>query len=228
MSDSASKKLVALKLQWDFQDKIANSTTHLINRQKSARNRIIRDFDASVPHGVFFDPKRDRTHRASLNQCDCYDFTRLRDLKPCMHIYRLAIQLGLLEAKYMDSRAKSSFAGGLTREETERLQGFPSEENQWGRWASDIHASGIQRNRQYRAYSIHHVERAAVKTDNGWLVHGYPVTLGSCSCADFSERRLPCKHIYAAALESGIDMPFTHSEFQAAQDQGLEIVFRFL
>jgi hypothetical protein len=217
----------AIKLQWDFQDETANSTINQINRQKSARNLIIRDFDASVPHAVFFDPKRDNTHRATLTQCECYDFTRLKVPRPCMHIYRLAIELGLLEAKYLDRRALSSVTAGLSREETNRLQQLPTDPKEWGNWASEIHASGIQRNRQYRGYSIHHVERAVVKAGDGWLIHQYPITLEYCGCADFSERRLPCKHIYAAALASGINVPFTFTEFQEARDKGLELVFDF-
>jgi hypothetical protein len=219
--------MAAIGLQWDFGDEAVNSTTPQINRQKSARNLVILEFEPSVGRVVFFDPRRDETHAATLNECDCHDFTRLKVPKPCMHIYRLAIELGLLEAKYMDRHALSSFTAGLTLEETQRLQRLPSDSNQWGSWASEIHASGNQRNRQYRAYSIHHVERSVLETVNGWLIHEYTVTLQHCECADHSERRLPCKHIYAAALASDISLPFTYPDFEAARNQGLELVFKF-
>jgi hypothetical protein len=119
-------------LQWDYGDEAVNSTTPQINRQKSARNLVILDFDTSVPRVVLFDPRRDNRHSATLSGCDCKDFTRLKAPKPCKHIYRLAIELGLLEAKYLDRHALSSFTAGLTLEETQRLQRLPSDANEWG------------------------------------------------------------------------------------------------
>jgi hypothetical protein len=214
--------MAAIALWWDFQDEAANSTTPQINRQKSARNLVIIEFDPSVPRAVFFDPRRDNTHGATLSQCDCYDFTGLKAPKPCMHIYRVAIELGLIEAKYLDRHALSSLTAALYGDEAQRLQRLPADPKKWGNWASEIHAFGIQRNRQYRGYSIHHVERSVVEIVNGWLIHEYTVTLEHCECADFSERRLPCKHIYAAALASNISLPFMHTAFDAARNQELE------
>src|SRR5215470_12595976 len=111
-------------LNWNFLDEAANSRIPQINRQKSARNLEILQFDPSEPCAVFFDPKRGNTHVATLTQCDCNDFTRLKVPKPCMHIYRLAIELGLIEAKYLDRDARHSVAVALSREETIRLQRF--------------------------------------------------------------------------------------------------------
>jgi hypothetical protein len=102
-----------------------------------------------------------------------------------MHIYRLAIELGLLEAKYLDRHALSSFVTTLSGNETQRLKRLPADPQEWGYWSSEIHASGIQRNRQYRGYSIHHVERSILKTADGWLIHDYDLTLQNCLCADF-------------------------------------------
>ena len=58
-------------------------------------------------------------------------------------------------------------------------------------------------------------------------VHGYKVTLGGCGCLDFLDRKLPCKHIYAAALTSQIVLPFSDADYEAAKKQDLEIVFEF-
>ena len=189
-----------------------HSTTPQINRQKSARNLVILEFNPSEPRAVFFDPRRDNTHVATLSQCDCNDFTRLRVPKPCMHIYRLAIELGLIEAKYLDRKAR----------EIQRLQQLPRDPRQWGCWAAEVHAAGIQLIRQHKALFIYEVERSVCKTANGWLIHDYSVTLNLCECPDFSDRRLPCKHIYAAALASNISLPFTYTEFDAARNQKLE------
>ena len=215
-------------INWNFQDEAANSTTPQINRQKSARNLEILQFDPSEPRAVFFDSKRNEKHASTLTQCDCNDFTRLKVPKPCMHIYRLAIELGLIEAKYLDRRARHALVPTLSREETQRLQQLAADPNQWGCWALEIHTSGTQLNRQYRAYSIYYDEHGSVcKTADGWLIHGYIANLHHCACPDFFDRNLPCKHIYAAALDSKISLPFTYADYEAARNQGLGIVFEF-
>ncbi len=215
-------------IDWNFQDEAANSTTPQINRQKSARNLEILQFDPSEPRAVFFDSKRNEKHTATLTQCDCNDFTRLKLPRPCMHIYRLAIELGVIEAKYLDRRARQALVPTLSREETQRLQRLAADPNQWGCWAPEIHASGTQLNRQYRAYSIYYDERGSVrKTTDEWLIHGYSATLDYCACKDFFDRNLPCKHIYAAALDSKISLPLTYAGYDAARKQALEIVFEF-
>ena len=94
-------------IEWDFSDEAANSTTQQINRQKSARNLGVREFDHSVPSAVFHDAGRKQTHRATLLTCDCRDFnfagsSPRKSFRPCMHIYRLAIELGLIEAKHLN------------------------------------------------------------------------------------------------------------------------------
>ena len=129
---------------------------------------------------------------------------------------------------YLDHRARFALVGTLSREETQRLQELAPDSTQWGSWALEIHASGVQRNRQYRAYSIIHDEHEAMhKIESAWSIHGYSVTLAACECMDFFDRRLPCKHIYAAALASEIILPLTQAEYEAARNQGIEIIFEF-
>ncbi len=112
----------------------------------------------------------------------------IKTFKPCMHIYRLAIELGLIEARYLDHRARFALAGTLSRGETLRLQRLAPDPNQWRGWAPEIHASGIQRNRQYRAYLIYHDEHDAVHEAAGrWRIHDYSVSLDHCECPDFFE-----------------------------------------
>ena len=145
-----------------------------------------------------------------------------------MHIYRLAIELGLIEGKYLDHDARFALVGVRSRQQTERLQRLPLDSIQWGDWSSEVHASGIQRNRQYRAYSIIYSEQNSIRqSQTGWNLHGYDVRLDHCDCMDFSDRRLPCKHVYAAALAAGIGLPLSHSEYESAREKGLEIVFEF-
>ncbi|MEY2410626.1 MAG: hypothetical protein QOF48_3296 [Verrucomicrobiota bacterium] len=219
--------------QWSFQDDKANSTTPQINRQKSSRNLEVIQFDRSEPRGVFADPRNNIKHTATLTRCDCADFNFAGEhprkvFKPCMHIYRLAIELGLLEAKYFDYRARFRMAGILSREETARLQKLPPDVAQWGNWNAEVHASGIQRNRQYRAYAIVNEEDNAISiVDKVWRIHGYKVRLDLCECMDFCDRRLPCKHIYAVALASELALRFGRNDYDAARKQGIEIVFEF-
>jgi hypothetical protein len=208
---------------WNFDDEIANSTTPQINRQKSARNLAILEFDPSVPRALFFDVKRDARHTATLTQCDCKDFNYIGNtprlaFKPCMHIYRLAIELGLIEAKYVDQNTQYRLFGAMAREETERLQQLASGGTQWGGWPSEIHESGMQKTRQFRGYAISQRELDSLRVvEAGWIIHNYNVTLASCDCADYRERKLPCKHIYAGALVSKIALPFTLAEYEAGQ-----------
>ena len=225
---------------WNFKDVAANSSLQQINRQKSARNLELLEFDPSEPCAVFRDVKRAERHTASLTECDCSDFNMSgssprRVFKPCMHIYRLATELGLIEPKYLDHDARavvaSARATALARQESQRLQRLPLDPNQWGGWSSEIHSSGIQKNRQYRAYGINHLEPSAVRAvcaaGDGWIIHGYDVYLSLCSCMDFRDRKLPCKHIYAAALLAGVALPVTFAEFESAQKSGLDMIFDF-
>jgi len=142
-----------------------------------------------------------------------------------MHIYRLAMELGLIEAKHEDRKTRDAGIGKRTRAETERLQSFPPDHCAWGRWSADIHDSGIQKNRQFSAYAMKFEEPGPLMRDGDWWrIHGYSVTLQVCECPDFLERRLPCKHIYAAALDSDISPPLTYGEYAAARAQNLERV----
>jgi hypothetical protein len=133
---------------WDFKDPGANGSISQVNRQKSARNLIVVEIDRASQTGTFLDRSKKATNTASLHQCDCRDFSfagnsQRKSLRPCMHIYRLAI--------------------------------------------SPDH----------------------------------------CECMDFTDRRLPCKHIYAAAIRSGFSVSLSASEYRAARRDGLEIIFAF-
>lgn len=91
---------------------------------------------------------------------------------------------------------------------------------QWSKWKREIHESPVQKKRQFRAYGI---RSEAVWEGKEWRVRGYTVTLTSCECADFEERHLPCKHIYAVALRSNISVPaVTGEQWKTARDQNLK------
>ena len=216
---------------WDFSDEAASSTQQ-INRQKSARNLDILRFDPSEPRAVFCDPKRDNRQTATLAKCDCNDFNLAglsprKTFKPCIHIYRLAIKLALIEPKYLDHRAR--FALAALSPETQRLQRQPFDPTQWSRWATEVHSSGVQQNRQYRAYSIIYDEREVVReVESRWTIHKYSVTLDACECMDFRERMLPCKHIYAVTLASKIALSLTQPSMKLPKSEESRSYLSFL
>lgn len=194
---------------------------------------MVVSIDPRSQSGTFLDPKTGEQSAAFLSKCNCHDFgfagsSPRKMFKPCMHIYRLAIELGLLDPKYEDARAKEAKVVQQKRSETARLQGLAADPSQWGGWSSTIHQSGIQKNRQYRAYLILDEEGDSIrKLQESWIIHDYAVTLSGCECGDFLDRHLPCKHIYAAALTNGASLPLSRSDFVSAKSQGLENVFRF-
>lgn len=112
---------------WDFKDPELNSTTPQINRQKSARNLTVISIDMHNAIGVFFDAKKGTKNTATLNSCDCIDFnfsgrSPRKTFKPCMHIYCLAIELGLLEMKYEDGRSKVAKIAEQKQSDTDWLK----------------------------------------------------------------------------------------------------------
>lgn len=213
---------------WDFQDKEANGVLQQVNRQKSARNLIVTAIDKEVGDGEFFDPKKGATANATLYDCDCSDFNLAglnprKTFKPCMHIYRLAMEIGLIGENYECRQRYHARITEAMRVEVENLKVLPVDVSQWGGWNEAVHQSGIQKNRQYRAY--------AISESNKWIegdrIHGYRVALDFCACMDFADRNLPCKHIYTLAIELDIPLPFTPDQYLLAKSQGVENVFMF-
>lgn len=81
--------------------------------------------------------------------------------------------------------------------------------NEWLDWDYSIHCDNAQIDRQGRAmtypftFSINEKAKNARFSSTSILPY-YDTTLSSCTCADFEERKLPCKHIYRLAKELGI------------------------
>jgi SWIM zinc finger len=226
-----------MSMSWDFSSTAENSTTSQINRQKSARNLTVQSLDKANPRATFYDSKLKLLITTELTACSCRDFNYVgksprSQFKPCMHIYRLAMEIGLIEATYEDYRLKAKVkAHGIAgRKDLEDavLRSLPANPDSWGNWDSHIHESGLQKNRQYRAYDIQDDSAICEKDSmNGWAINSYPCSLSRCECADFRDRRLPCKHVYVVALLGKIALPLTRPEFLAAKAKGLKVIFRF-
>jgi hypothetical protein len=222
---------------WDFANDALNGTTSLINRQKSAANLVVTALDRNACTGSFFDPERKVNSQATLQSCDCHDFsfvgrTPRKKFQPCMHIYRLAIELGRLDPHYRDYAARDALQRGdigqLKQSEDERLRGLGRDPQAWGRWPAIVHQAGLQRNRQYRAYFLVDDEQASIRqVGSGWQVRDYRTALDDCSCPDFEERQLPCKHVYTIAVLQGLAIALSRGEYEAARRLGQEIVFGF-
>ncbi len=114
----------------------------------------------------------------------------------------------------------------LKEAETRRIASLPRDPKQWGGWHREVHASGLQLNRQYRAYFICEDDRSAIGgTDGEWTIRGYHLSLDGCGCPDFTTRRVPCKHIYAAALLAGQALALPRGQYAYARRQSLTVVF---
>jgi hypothetical protein len=75
----------------------------------------------------------------------------------------------------------------------------------WGGWNSDMHSDPDQEKRQNRGANIDDDDVNVNFEDGTAEINGYMVYLNHCTCPDFQERKLPCKHIYRLAFE--LDLP---------------------
>lgn len=81
--------------------------------------------------------------------------------------------------------------------------------NAFASWDEDVHTSPDQIKRlssaSKSATTPSHVDKEQqTATFAGSGVTPYVTTLSSCTCIDFSRRKLPCKHIYRLAMELGL------------------------
>ena len=97
----------------------------------------------------------------------------------------------------------------------------------FGKWPEEMHYEPeqllrIERARQIQSSDVQ-VDRdgfsaiiTGSKKSNSEEKHTYYVTADSCSCADFSINRKPCKHMYRLAIECGIINSYSSEQFQEA------------
>ena len=93
--------------------------------------------------------------------------------------------------------------------DNDRLYGRCHIIKDWSDWDYSIYCDKSQTDRQGRAitypftFKINKHSQSARFSSTSELPY-YDTTLSSCTCMDFQERKLPCKHIYRLALELGI------------------------
>ncbi len=203
---------------WNFRDKTINSGIQQVNRQKSALNLEVVEIDKKSKVGVFLDKKSGEI-TAHLTECECKDFVgRMNVQYPCQHIYRLAMEMGLMEITHLDYRTKIAM---MSSEEGKayyisRLQKIGRDYTQWGGWDLKVHKSIQQKVRQYRAYNMIEEEKTTTPPQS---IANYNTSLESCSCPDFQERKLPCKHIYRKALVENIELHESHDDYIRTRDR---------
>ena len=82
----------------------------------------------------------------------------------------------------------------------------PLAESNFTQWRADTHATLDQIDRIRRSETVKilaYDAETGVATVKGSGKDPYRTTLDSCTCGDFTVRRLPCKHIYRLAAEHG-------------------------
>lgn len=123
-------------------------------------------------------------YETHLDSCTCNDF--LERQKPCKHIYKLAVELGLIEIIKRQG-------GGYDKKKLEEIKN-----------SDDIDSQPDQLKRQKSALKCKIIEldkenKKAIFKGSG--KDPYETTLDSCTCRDFVVRDLPCKHIYRLRME---------------------------
>jgi hypothetical protein len=122
-------------------------------------------------------------------KCKCADFVKRK--LPCKHMYRLAHHLGLIELN-------------LSLNATEINKAWASSyrcKGPWGDWHPSVHKLNHQQARQHRAFTENITVEKVDRQENAAVVNNYQTSLDNCTCPDFQERHLPCKHIYLLARE---------------------------
>lgn len=128
-------------------------------------------------------------YETTLTECTCYDF-QTRQL-PCKHIYRLAVELGVIEIIKRTSRIKK---GDLSKsiEEVNACEDIDNHPEQ-------VKRAEKAKGAKMKPLSIDYENKTALFAGSG--KEPYKTDIGSCTCRDFILRKLPCKHIYRLRME---------------------------
>lgn len=176
--------------EWPEWDVSIHSDDSQISRQGRAMTYPFTfDIDTNTKTARFSSTSDLPYYDTSLSQCNCYDFQG-RQL-PCKHMYRLAVELGVVEIIHRT-------LGGGSSSGMELLAEIRASED------IDSHPEQIKRRKSANGakmapVSIDYLEQTAIFAGSG--KKPYNTTVGSCTCKDFSIRRLPCKHIYRLRME---------------------------
>ena len=142
------------------------------------------EIDQHKKTGQFSSTRDIPDYDTTLSDCTCQDFQERK--LPCKHIYRLAVELDILEIISRPSYDKNRIA------ELKKAAEIDAEPEQKKRMESAKKAATTPA-------SIDFENKTAEFKGSGKTP--YTTSLESCTCRDFFVRKLPCKHIYRLALE---------------------------
>lgn len=172
--------------EWD--SSVHNDDSQISRQGRSMTYPFTFDVDPATETARFSSTSDLPYYDTSLSQCTCHDFQD-RHL-PCKHIYRLAVELGVIEIIRRPS--------GGSAASKKLLEEVKSSEN------IDSHPEQIKRMEKARGakmapLSIDYASKTAIFPGSGKTP--YETTVDTCTCRDYFVRRLPCKHIYRLRME---------------------------
>lgn len=137
------------------------------------------------------DAPDDYCYHTTLAACTC--FWQQVNCAPCKHMYRLAVELGVIE---------------IVRRKAHDPERYDKSRLALLRMSADMDSDPEQIKRRESAQKI---KASAIQLDRAAksaLFYGsgkkpYSTTLESCTCRDYALRHLPCKHIYRLKTELG-------------------------
>lgn len=124
------------------------------------------------------------SYNTSLSECTCNDFQE-RGL-PCKHMYRLAAELGYIEIVTRSSFDKDKLA---EVKESDDIDNHPEQ----------IKRQKSAMDKKCTPTSVDYENGVGIFSGSGKTP--YTATVDTCTCRDFSIRKLPCKHIYRLRYE---------------------------
>lgn len=167
---------------WEYS---LHSNKSQIDRQGWAMNypftfNVNKDAESAVFSSTSILPYYDTT----LRSCTCEDFEMRR--LPCKHIYRLAVELGIIAIIKRPNFDKEKV------EEIRNSADIDNEPEQIKRQKSGMSI-------KYKPAKIDYENETAVFNGSG--KKPYITTTTTCTCRDYIMRKLPCKHIYRLRYE---------------------------
>lgn len=190
--------------EWSDWDESIHEEEKQIERQGWAMNYPFTfEIDKENRSGRFSSTTLQPFYETHLDSCTCNDF--LERQKPCKHIYRLTVELGLIEIIKRQG-------GGYDKKKLEEIKN-----------SDDIDSQPDQLKRQKSALKCKIIEldkenKKAIFKGSG--KDPYETTLDSCTCRDFVVRDLPCKHIYRLRME--LEDPNIPDEIQEFESNHFE------
>lgn len=120
----------------------------------------------------------------TLSNCDCMDFQERK--LPCKHIYRLALELGVIDIIKRPTFDKDKLTN------IKNSSDIDNEPDQLKRQKSGMSA-------KCTPTEINFNNKTAIFKGSGKTP--YTTTETTCTCRDYFIRKLPCKHIYRLRYE---------------------------